>query len=176
MFLVGLAAVLIGGCPFRQLVLAGEGDADAGAAVLGMLVAGGLVQSWGLRSTIAGATSAGKLATMIGLVLVLGMALAYRGGGGAPCSIRGLVRLRHAGCSARRGLRPLSSIGAHSGFPCLRSPGTRRWCEDLVAAGERCHPPGDLAVFRLRVATGGDARIVAAGAGVRCAGALITLA
>ena len=78
MFLVGLGAVLIGGCPFRQLVLAGEGDADAGAAVLGMLVAGGLVQSWGLRSTIAGATPAGKLATLIGLVLVLGTALAYR--------------------------------------------------------------------------------------------------
>ncbi len=78
MFLVGLGAVLIGGCPFRQLVLAGEGDADAGAAVLGMLVAGGLVQSWGLRSTIAGVTPAGKLATLIGLVLVLGTALAYR--------------------------------------------------------------------------------------------------
>ena len=78
MFLVGLGAVLVGGCPFRQLVLAGEGDADAGAAVLGMLVAGGLVQSWGLRSTIAGATPAGKLATLIGLVLVLGTALAYR--------------------------------------------------------------------------------------------------
>lgn len=78
MFLVGLAAVLIGGCPFRQLVMAGEGDTDAGMAVLGMLVAGGLVQTWGLRSTIAGATPAGKLATLIGLVLVLGTALAYR--------------------------------------------------------------------------------------------------
>jgi YedE family putative selenium metabolism protein len=78
MSLVGLGAVLIGGCPFRQLVLAGEGDADAGAAVLGMLVAGGLVQSWGLRSTIAGATPAGKLATLIGLVLVLATALAHR--------------------------------------------------------------------------------------------------
>jgi hypothetical protein len=78
MFLVGVGAVLIGGCPFRQLVMAGEGDADAGSAVLGMLVAGGLVQSWGLRSTIAGATPAGKLATLIGLVLVLGTALAYR--------------------------------------------------------------------------------------------------
>ena len=78
MFLVGLGAVLVGGCPFRQLVLAGEGDADAGAAVLGMLVAGGLVQSWGLRSTIAGATAAGQFATLLGLVLVLGTALAYR--------------------------------------------------------------------------------------------------
>ena len=36
------------------------------------------MQSWGLRSTIAGATPAGKLATLIGLVLVLGTALAYR--------------------------------------------------------------------------------------------------
>ena len=78
MFLVGMGAVLIGGCPFRQLVMAGEGDADAGAAVLGMLVAGGLVQTWGMRSTIAGATPAGKLATLIGLVLVIGTALSYR--------------------------------------------------------------------------------------------------
>jgi YedE family putative selenium metabolism protein len=78
MFLVGLGAVLIGGCPFRQLVLAGEGDTDAGAAVLGMLVGGGLVQSWGLRSTLAGATAAGKFATVLGLVLVLSLALAYR--------------------------------------------------------------------------------------------------
>jgi YedE family putative selenium metabolism protein len=77
-FLVGLGAVLIGGCPFRQLVLAGEGDTDAGSAVLGMLVGGGLVQSWGLRSTVAGATASGKLAVLIGLVLTLSIALAYR--------------------------------------------------------------------------------------------------
>jgi hypothetical protein len=77
-FLVGLGAVLVGGCPFRQLVMAGEGDADAGSAVLGMLVGGGLVQSWGLRSTVVGATAAGKLGVLIGLVLLLGVALAYR--------------------------------------------------------------------------------------------------
>jgi uncharacterized protein len=34
----GLAAVLMGGCPLRQVVMAGEGDGDAGAALLGMLV------------------------------------------------------------------------------------------------------------------------------------------
>lgn len=37
----GLAAVLMGGCPLRQLVMAGEGDADAGGALAGM-VAGAL--------------------------------------------------------------------------------------------------------------------------------------
>lgn len=78
MYLVGLAAILIGGCPFRQLVLSGEGDADAGAAVLGMLVAGGLVQSWGLRSTVAGATPAGEFAVLLGLAVILGTGLACR--------------------------------------------------------------------------------------------------
>ncbi|ABC82083.1 YedE family putative selenium transporter [Anaeromyxobacter dehalogenans] len=37
----GLAAVLMGGCPLRQLVMAGEGDAGAGGALAGM-VAGAL--------------------------------------------------------------------------------------------------------------------------------------
>ncbi|MBE0476035.1 MAG: YeeE/YedE family protein [Coriobacteriia bacterium] len=36
MAVAGLAAVLLGGCPFRQVVMSGEGDADAFAAVLGM--------------------------------------------------------------------------------------------------------------------------------------------
>jgi YedE family putative selenium metabolism protein len=78
MALVGFAAALIGGCPFRQLVLAGEGDGDAGAAVLGMLVGGGLVQSWALRSTLAGVTPGGKVATALGIVLLLAVAMAFR--------------------------------------------------------------------------------------------------
>ena len=78
MALVGFGAALIGGCPFRQLVLAGEGDTDAGAAVLGMLVGGGLVHSWALRSTLAGVTPGGKAATAIGFLLVLAVGMAFR--------------------------------------------------------------------------------------------------
>jgi len=78
MALVGFGAALIGGCPFRQLVLAGEGDADAGSAVVGMLVGGGLVHSWSVRSTLAGATPAGKFATALGFLLLLTVALSYR--------------------------------------------------------------------------------------------------
>jgi YedE family putative selenium metabolism protein len=37
MAVAGLAAVLMGGCPLRQLVMAGEGDADAGGALAGMI-------------------------------------------------------------------------------------------------------------------------------------------
>lgn len=78
MGLVGFGAALIGGCPFRQLVLAGEGDVDAAAAVMGMLVGGGLVHSWAVRSTLAGATPAGKAATALGFLFLFAVAIAYR--------------------------------------------------------------------------------------------------
>ena len=58
MFLVGWLSILIGGCPFRQLVKAGEGDTDAGLVVVGMLIGGGLVQSWGIAATAAGVAAA----------------------------------------------------------------------------------------------------------------------
>jgi hypothetical protein len=126
MFLVGLGAVLIGGCPFRQLVLAGEGYADAGAAVLGMLVAGGLVQTWGLRSTIAGATPAGQLATLIGLVLVIGMALAYRERPDGPAATG--PRSRRAVRNSLSRVLPFLRPGQvrHGGRPAARrSSGTK---------------------------------------------------
>lgn len=78
MGLVGFGAALIGGCPFRQLVMAGEGDTDAAAAVMGMLVGGGLAHTWAVRSTLAGATPAGKMATALGFVFVLAVALSHR--------------------------------------------------------------------------------------------------
>jgi len=34
---VGLSATLLGGCPFRQIVMAASGDVDASSAVLGMI-------------------------------------------------------------------------------------------------------------------------------------------
>jgi hypothetical protein len=39
MSVAGLAAVMLGGCPFRQVIMSGEGDADAGMAVFGMATA-----------------------------------------------------------------------------------------------------------------------------------------
>ena len=78
MLLVGFGSALIGGCPFRQLVLAGEGDVDAGAALLGMLVGGGMVHSWAVRSTLAGVTPGGKVAIAFGFVFLVAVALAYQ--------------------------------------------------------------------------------------------------
>ena len=78
MLLVGWLSVLIGGCPFRQLIKAGEGDADAGLAVVGMLLGGGLVQSWGVAATAAGVSLPGKLAVLVGLAFVLLLSLLFR--------------------------------------------------------------------------------------------------
>ena len=38
MYVVGFAAVLAGGCPLRQLILAGQGSSDSAVTFLGMLI------------------------------------------------------------------------------------------------------------------------------------------
>jgi uncharacterized protein len=67
MALVGFAAMLAGGCPFRQVVMAGEGKVDAAMVALGMLAGGAIVQRWEIASTSAGPTSAGRVAVLGGL-------------------------------------------------------------------------------------------------------------
>ena len=80
MGLVGITSVMIGGCPFRQVVLASQGSVDAAAAVLGMLAGGALVQTWAINSTSAGPTPMGKVATLgsFALILIVGLVLRIR--------------------------------------------------------------------------------------------------
>ncbi len=80
MGLVGMTSVMIGGCPFRQVVLASQGSTDAAAAVLGMLGGGAIVQTWGIGSTNVGPTQAGEIATLVSIafILVVGVLLRMR--------------------------------------------------------------------------------------------------
>ncbi len=78
MTLVGLAAVIIDGCPFRQVIKAGQGDVDAGITCFGMLAGGAVVITWLLRSTSAGPTFNGKIAVLSGLIFCLVVVLSYR--------------------------------------------------------------------------------------------------
>lgn len=78
MLLVGWVSALIGGCPFRQLIKSGEGDSDAGLVVIGMLLGGGIVQSWEIAATSSGVSTAGKAAVLVGLMLVTLMTLKLR--------------------------------------------------------------------------------------------------
>lgn len=78
MGLVGWISVLIGGCPFRQLIKAGEGDADAGLVVVGMFIGGALAQSWGIAATAAGVSMYGKMSILAGFALVAAGSLMVR--------------------------------------------------------------------------------------------------
>ncbi len=78
MGLVGLGSVLIKGCPLRQLVLSGQGDTDAGAAVLGMFAGAALVQNWGIAGNAAGTPFWGKIAVISGFIFLLLAGLMYR--------------------------------------------------------------------------------------------------
>ncbi len=59
LYLVGLTAALLGGCPLRQLVMSGEGDMDAASVVLGMIVGAAFSHNFVLASSAAKAAAAG---------------------------------------------------------------------------------------------------------------------
>ena len=67
--LVGLTGVLAGGCPVRQVVLAGEGNGDAMITAAGILAGCSLAHSFATVSTTSGATPAGRMAVLIGLAV-----------------------------------------------------------------------------------------------------------
>lgn len=78
MLMVGFGSVLIRGCPMRQLVASGQGDADAGATVMGMLVGAALVQNWGLGGTAAGTPPAAQIAVLAGIAILFGVGMLNR--------------------------------------------------------------------------------------------------
>lgn len=69
MALVGWASVLLGGCPLRQLILAGEGNGDATMAVFGMVVGAAFCHNFGLASSANGPTMAGQIAVILCLII-----------------------------------------------------------------------------------------------------------
>ena len=67
MSLVGLAATLLGGCPLRQMVLASEGDTDAGITFLGLAAGAAFAHNFLLASSAKGPSIFGPMAVIIGL-------------------------------------------------------------------------------------------------------------
>lgn len=51
MYAVGFAAVLAGGCPLRQLILAGQGSSDSAVTVLGMFAGAAICHNFGLAAS-----------------------------------------------------------------------------------------------------------------------------
>ena len=76
MLLTGFGCVLLGGCPLRQLVLSGEGNTDSAITVLGLAIGAAFAHNFGLASSVAGPTANGKVAVIIGIVVVAVIAVA----------------------------------------------------------------------------------------------------
>lgn len=70
MALVGLCGALLGGCPLRQLILAGEGDGDSAITIFGMVVGAAISHNFTLASSPTVVTAGGKIEVIVGLVIV----------------------------------------------------------------------------------------------------------
>ncbi len=74
MLLAGWGCVLLGGCPLRQLVLSGEGNADSALTVLGLMAGAAVSHNFSLASSADGPTANGKIAVILGLCAVAAIA------------------------------------------------------------------------------------------------------
>jgi YedE family putative selenium metabolism protein len=72
---VGLGSALGGGCPGRQLFLAGEGDGDAAVFVLGLFAGLAMAHNWSLASSPAGLGPHGAAAGVLSLAVILVIAI-----------------------------------------------------------------------------------------------------
>lgn len=71
LYVVGFSAVLAGGCPLRQLVLAGQGSSDSAVTFLGLLVGAAFCHNFGLAAA-ASAAATEEAAAVIGGPAVAG--------------------------------------------------------------------------------------------------------
>ena len=87
MALAGWGSILLGGCPLRQLILAGEGSGDAAVTVLGMVAGAAAAHNFGLAGNpdsaadgvyqVGGIGTAGMIAVVIGFAVLLAVSLLH---------------------------------------------------------------------------------------------------
>ena len=71
MVVVGWGSTLLGGCPLRQLVLAGEGNSDSAVTVVGMILGAAISHNFKLASSGEGSAPNGHNAVWAALVILL---------------------------------------------------------------------------------------------------------
>lgn len=80
MAVAGLATVFMGGCPFRQVIMTGEGDADAAGTVLGMIAGALAAHGLGIASSPKGLTPLAWPALFVATLVLLNVGLRFRAG------------------------------------------------------------------------------------------------
>ncbi len=90
LYLVGMAGTLLGGCPLRQLILSGQGDMDAGAAVIGMIVGAAFCHNFmfaasamtkaadGTITALGGPGLYGQIACVVGIAVMFIVGFMFR--------------------------------------------------------------------------------------------------
>ena len=88
LYVVGLAGILMGGCPLRQLILAGQGSSDSVITVIGMFVGAGIAHNFKLAAAATAKATAttpavaggpdinGKIAVILCIIFLLGVGIA----------------------------------------------------------------------------------------------------
>ena len=88
MVIVGWGSVLLGGCPLRQLILAGSGNGDSAVTVFGMMAGAAIAHNFGLAGAadsvneageyiVGGLKTNGQVAAVIALVILLVVSLMH---------------------------------------------------------------------------------------------------
>lgn len=87
MALAGWGSILLGGCPLRQLILAGEGNGDSAVTVLGMIVGAAVAHNFGLAGNadsvadgvykVGGIGTAGMAAVVLGFIVLLAITVTH---------------------------------------------------------------------------------------------------
>ena len=70
MALAGWGCILLGGCPLRQLILAGSGNSDSAISVLGMIAGAAFCHNFSLASSTDGPSANCKIAVIIGFIVI----------------------------------------------------------------------------------------------------------
>ena len=78
LFVVGIGAAFLGGCPFRQLVRASQGDSGAAISVFGMFVGTALAHNLHIASMGRGPALPSKIAGVSSIVLLVLVGLMHR--------------------------------------------------------------------------------------------------
>ena len=87
MALAGWGSILLGGCPLRQLILAGEGNGDSAVSVLGMVVGAAIAHTFGMAGNpdsvvdgvykVGGTSTVGMVAVILGFVVLAAISVTH---------------------------------------------------------------------------------------------------
>jgi len=84
LYLVGMCAVMAGGCPFRQLIAAGQGNTDAGITVMGLVFGAAFCHNFHLAAkpvtaeSAGGPDLAGMVAVAVGILVCISVGIFCR--------------------------------------------------------------------------------------------------